>query len=978
MFTNAQSIVSKISLLQTEVSTWRPDFVGVCESFCNDDHSDAYLSLEGYELVGRKDGNSTTRGIARGLLLWCKRGIQARVVEVEGGVDVTEMLVVRVTWGQEELNLCLVYRPPRVPGSQSDMGNTARMVDALRRLEGPTVLFGDMNIPGVDWERHWSPCRGETMVLDLLGDKFWTQHIRGATHKGGNTLDILTTSAEDMLVDYEIMGYLGRSDHTINIATLVGPMKEEESVEMVPDWGKVDFQEMNSRMAAINWEEELMGKAGLESMETFYEKINKVVEDCVPKKRRRQGSKPVWMSKKMMRMIRKKRRMWKAFQETKQFQKWQEFKKVQKEVQQAVKKAKRKVERKLAKGAKKCPKAFWSYIKKKMGNKVTVGPLREGGRTVTDSTEMSNILNDHYCRSFTREDLSQVPEAERLYRGEEPLVNVVFTREEVRKKLMELRPDSAPGPDRVWTKVLHRLADTIAAPLAVIFAKLMEEGNVPKIWKDALVCPIFKKGKKGDAANYRPVSLTCVLGKVMEKVMRDHMVAHLIKNSLIRSSQHGSQKGRSTTTNLLEYLEKLTEFLDKGENFDIIYLDFAKAFDSVPKERLLSKLEGVGVGGKVLSWIREWLTGRRQRVVLNGKESEWGEVRSGIVQGSVLGPVLFLIFINDLEVAARGEGGGQENQMTPFEVTKSVISLYVDDTKWGAVIRGDRDRVKFQESLDRLEKWSREWQLLFNVSKCKIMHGGRTNAGYTYTMGGRELEVTRAEKDVGVIVEDTLKPSMQCAAAAAKANRILGQLSRAVQWRDKITFPKLYMSHVRPVLEYAGTVWCPYLVGDRETLEKVQKRMVNMIPGMRGSYEDKLRALGMTTLQRRRERGDMIQTWRILTGKDRVDPANWFSLQGDQVRDGATSTRGHRGYQALLTRPPAKLEVRREFFSNRVVDEYNRLPDRVKMALNMNMFKARLDEHLGTPAPLQWRGRRGGGARPHQRRVEGVGPQPVA
>jgi hypothetical protein len=212
----------------------------------------------------------------------------------------------------------------------------------------------------------------------------------------------------------------------------------------------------------------LQGKTGLESMETFYEKINKVVEDCVPKKRRRQGSKPAWMSKKMMRMIRKKRRMRKAFQDTEQFQKWQEFKQVQKEVQQAVKKAKRKVERKLAKGAKRCPKAFWSYIKKKMGNKDTVGPLIEGGRTVTDSNEMSNILNNHYCRSFTREDLSQVPEAERLYRGEEP-------------KLMELRPDSVPGPDRVWTKVLHRLADTIAAPLAVIFAKLMEEGNVPQI-----------------------------------------------------------------------------------------------------------------------------------------------------------------------------------------------------------------------------------------------------------------------------------------------------------------------------------------------------------------------------------------------------------------------------------------------------------------------------------------------------------------
>ena len=146
-------------------------------------------------------------------------------------------------------------------------------------------------------------------------------------------------------------------------------MKEEESVEMVPDWGKVDFQELNSRMEAINWEEELHGKTGLESMDAFYEKINKVVEDCVPKKRRRQGSRPVWMSKKMMRMIRKKRRMWKAFQDTEQFQKWQEFKKVQKEVQQAVKKAKRKVERKLAKGAKRCPKPSGPISRRRWGTR---------------------------------------------------------------------------------------------------------------------------------------------------------------------------------------------------------------------------------------------------------------------------------------------------------------------------------------------------------------------------------------------------------------------------------------------------------------------------------------------------------------------------------------------------------------------------------------------------------------------------------
>ena len=253
------------------------------------------------------------------------------------------------------------------------------------------------------------------------------------------------------------------------------------------------------------------------------------------------------------------------------------------------------------------------------------------------------------------------------------------------------------------------------------------------------------------------------------------------------------------------------------------------------------------------------------------------------------------------------------------------------------------------------------------------MHGGRQNAGYSYTMGGREVEVTKVEKDVGVLVEDTLKPTMQCAAAAAKANRILGQLARAVRWRDRITFPRLYMTHVRPVLEYAGTAWSPYLAQDREVLEKVQKRMINMIPGLRGRYEDKLRELGMTTLQRRRERGDMIQTWRIMNGKDRVDPSKWFRLQEDQTREGATSTRRHQGYQALLPMPPARLEVRRNFFSNRVVDQYNSLPDSVKRASSVNGFKARLDEFLGTPAPLLRREGRREAVRPHHRGGEEVG-----
>ena len=174
------------------------------------------------------------------------------------------------------------------------------------------------------------------------------------------------------------------------------------------------------------------------------------------------------------------------------------------------------------------------------------------------------------------------------------------------------------------------MADILAGPLAIIYNRLLEEGMVPNIWRMANVCPIFKKGSKGDPANYRPVSLTCVVGKVMESLIRDKIVEHLERHKLIRPSQHGFLKGKSTTTNLLVYMETLTRLMDQGHAVDVLYLDFAKAFDKVPHQRLLAKCKGLGLDGRVLEWIRVWLEDRQQRVVLNGEASEWADVVSGV------------------------------------------------------------------------------------------------------------------------------------------------------------------------------------------------------------------------------------------------------------------------------------------------------------------------------------------------------------
>ena len=882
------------------------------------------ISFDNYYIENdlRIDRNDTSQGRGGGLIVYVRNDVVVNPINIDNDFNQFCKFDVKLNDGNKcrrSLVLTLVYHSPN-----SSIENTLKLAELVRNCEKNCLILGDFNLPKTCFKSGTSDAKGRP-VLDAASFRFLTNVVDFPSHVRGNALDIALVDCEtkNCVFNIENIGNLGNSDHALIKLELEMCPSFNVTEQLIYDWKKGDKEGLKDYVNSIDFQTEFQNLNTNDAWTRFKSLLDESINRYIPLKPRRKKGRPVWMNRKVRNLVNRKQSSWKKFVKNRSDSNFQKYKLAEKQCKKGVSDAKRRFERGMADSGNKRP--FAAYVKSKTKARVNVGPLKVNNVTVCDNQEMAEVLNGFFVSVFTNEPDGPVPAATVLPSGS-VISEIRFEPGKVKKKLAELRPESAPGPDGITAKFLKEHADAMAPALALLFNKSMEEGVVPEDWRRANVTPIYKKGAKGDPGNYRPVSLTSIPCRIMESCIRDCIVKHMELNKLIRPSQHGFMRNKSCTTNLLEFMEKVTAEVDQGNAMDLVYLDFSKAFDKVPHKRLIEKMKAHSVNGRLLQWIQRWLQGRTQRTVLNGKGSTWQAVRSGVPQGSVLGPLAFIVFINDIDEVAGDI---------------SIINKFADDTKCGQVVRDEHDLELLQSCLDRLVEWTDKWGMQFNVDKCKVMRVGKTDLPLNYSMNGVKLKQSEEEKDIGVVVQANLKPSKQCTRAAQRANNVLSQVTRSFHYRDRKTFLKIYKQYVRPHLEFSVPAWSPWSVADKDTLEKVQERAVRMVSGLQGkTYTERLQELHLPSLELRRRHYDLAQVYKIVHGKDNVKRETWFEMVGSNP---ARTTR-HTQDELNIRKKFPRLEIRKHFFSNRIVDEWNSLPSEVKLSKNVAVFKKQIGQ----------------------------------
>ena len=947
---------NKISELQAFAIRTKPDVLALNETWLKKSISSNEILPDSQYEVFRNDRSNKThpqdpmdpkkfRVNGGGVLLAVRSDLNATTKRLSVSLGL-EMLAIKITFpNKESIIICTCYRVGTLGQAHHDtLTSYIRSITSKRK---PPKMFvvGDLNLPHADWLSSFSPVPIEQNFINSFSNLSLSQLITGPTHKSGNTLDVLLSNSESSVENVAVLDphSICKSDHfplTFSIKTSFTRKKSPK--RSVYNFKKANWAEINRQLCAINWSF-LRSAHPDSSWKLLKECLLKLTNRYIPKVRIKSEFQPPWFDSELHSACRKKDRLRTKFKGSATLFNELKFNASRKKFKQMFSE---KLRDNLfnSDDPSLITKKFWAHVKYQSNSCRIPNCVNYLDQLRYQPKEQAELFNTFFFNQFSEPSSYNVD----ISFSNDSDYDIDFDHRFVRKLLSNINSNKAQGPDGIHGKILKNCAVGLAFPLTCIFKSSYNSGYIPDEWKLANVVPIFKKGDKANVENYRPISLTCLVMKVFERIIKEKLL-HLTAD-LIDSRQHGFLEHKSCTTNMVGFCDSLAISLNDNILNHVVYFDFAKAFDSVNHDILLQKLKvHYKIDGTLLKFLSNYLNNRYQKVVLGSESSSTLKVHSGVPQGSILGPILFVLFINDI---SSGLSDGTD------------IVLYADDTKIWRRINSISDCISLQSDIDYLTSWADSNKMKFHPSKCKVLAVSNRAVSasafsFTYHLSNSPLSFVDNETDLGVDITPRLSWNSQCNRIYSKACQQLGIVRRN---GHIVTLPRcrraLYLSLVRSQFENCSIIWRPTTSVLTNKLESLQKRALKWILSEEGlsytaeTYIKKCKSVDILPLSQKFDLNDLVFFHKIVNSLVPVTLPSYLSFY-----DGISRLRScHLDNLSLVSSitPRSSQSASRsnsplsKSFFYRTHLLWNSLPFTLREIGSPSLFKSELTKHLWT------------------------------
>lgn len=917
---NARSVNNKLPELHYMLYSMSYDVILISESWLYAGAPDSLLDPEKRFTVVRCDRLT----LGGGVCALISKQHNVIVVDIAESYSDLEICCFDLLYNDSasRCRIFIVYRPPNT-------NNMSRIAECLCKFSDTKfhcIIAGDFNCKKIDWQSLVAPADGKSdVLLDFTITQGFTQLVDAPT-RNHNLLDILLSSEPLAICNLKVIEPFSRSDHCQVEFSMFSDNADDVAEPDLNvkryDWSNADYDEMSNYIAAINWNDVLAVNLTADSLwAALSDILQSAIDMFVPVKHVSEYTRTKnrrWYPAALRRAITRKKCLWRKHRESPDDETaLSNYRKAEQKCRQLLRDYEIKREEKVIDSNN--AGGFFRFVNGKLSCRRGLGALcSDKGDVITGDVERANLLNQYFASVCTSDD-GITPPFPRAVPSDVQLETVNFTPNNVFAVMRNLKPGGSCGPDGFPPQLFKKLAGSLAEPLSLMYSSFMSVGQMPRAWAHAIVTPIYKSGSASSVSNYRPISLTCVAGKIMERVVVSSMLSYLRLNHVITKQQHGFLQGRSTSTNLLETINDWTLSINDRKSVAVAYIDFAKAFDTVCRSKLLSKLAAYGVSGQLLHWIESFLSGRSQQTRVGHSLSDVTSLSSGIVQGSVLGPILFVLFINDI--------------VRLFSDEHCTCKLYADDLKLFTEFQTDADCDVLQRKLNDIYEWSNKWQLTISYKKCNVMYVGKHARPTTIMhINGNCLAVMDEVRDLGVIIDPDLSFHSHINKMVARAFIRSKLIHKCFVSRHVPVLMRAFTVYVRPLVEYATCVWSPHQAGLIKKVESVQRKFTKWLPGFWNlDYKTRLERLKLDSLELRRLRQDLIFTYKVVFGLTGGTCSDFFAHN--------VNTHDTRGHEHKLYADFSRLDVHKYFFTQRVIIPWNELPAESKHFASVHNFK---------------------------------------